>query len=73
MNKTLLLPSLVASLLLSSLSQAEESTDTAAPAEASWSGNTELGFIQTSGNSDTQSFNGKFNIVRDLQPIKTAF
>ena len=64
---------LVASLLLSSLSQAEESTDTATPAEANWSGNTELGFIQTSGNSDTQSFNGKFNIVRDLQPIKTAF
>jgi putative salt-induced outer membrane protein YdiY len=43
------------------------------PTTAIWSGNSELGFIQTNGNSDTQSFNGKFNIVRDLQPLKTSF
>lgn len=41
--------------------------------EAQWSGNAELGFIRTNGNSDTESFNGKFNIVRDKQPLKTAF
>jgi putative salt-induced outer membrane protein YdiY len=53
--------------------QVEDSQEKSAPAIAQWSGNTELGFIQTTGNSDTQSFNGKFNIVRDLQPLKTAF
>lgn len=69
MNYSILPISLLGSLLaLSTTSHAEE-----LPAAAIWSGNAELGFIQTSGNSDTQSFNGKFNIVRDLQPLKTAF
>lgn len=69
MNSPLLPISLLGSLLaLSSIANGED-----IPATAIWSGNTELGFIQTSGNSDTQSFNGKFNIVRDLQPLKTAF
>jgi putative salt-induced outer membrane protein YdiY len=38
-----------------------------------WSGDAELGFIRTNGNSDTESFNGKFHIIRDNQPLKTAF
>lgn len=67
--------------LLPSLGFAEgdETTNTeatasdAAEAVASpWSGNAELGFIQTSGNSDTQSFNGKFNLVHELDPSTTA-
>jgi putative salt-induced outer membrane protein len=81
MNKTLLSSSLFTGLLLvPSLSLAEEAITTSpeaavteAPAAAVWSGNAELGFIQTSGNSDTQSFNGKFNIVRELEPTTTAF
>lgn len=73
-NKAIASASIISSLLLPLLSQAE-STETAPSAtpDASWAGNAELGFIQTSGNSDTQSFNGKFNIVRDLQPLKTSF
>ncbi len=83
MNKTLLstnfITSLISSLfLLPNISQADEtpvasSIEPSTAALATWSGNAELGFIQTSGNSDTQSFNGKFNITRDLQPLKTAF
>jgi putative salt-induced outer membrane protein len=80
MKKTLLPSSLLTSLLLlPSLSQAE---DTGAPstdsntsevsAEATWSGNAELGFIQTSGNSDTQSFNGKFNLERQRELVTTS-
>jgi putative salt-induced outer membrane protein YdiY len=69
MNKALLSSSLFSSLLLlPSLSLAEDVN-----AAASWSGNAELGFIQTSGNSDTQSFNGKFNLVRELDPTVTSF
>lgn len=65
MNKVIISTSLVSSLLLlPSLSLAEEAT---------WSGDAELGFIQTKGNSDTQSFNGKFDIVRELQPLTSAF
>ena len=37
-----------------------------------WSGQAELGFISTSGNTDTRSFNGKFNLVHDVQPMKTG-
>ena len=80
MKKTLLSSSLLGTLLLlPSIGFAEEaataSADSAkadAPAEASWSGDAELGFIQTSGNSDTQSFNGKFSLVRELEPSKTS-
>ncbi|MEH6448988.1 MAG: DUF481 domain-containing protein [Oleispira sp.] len=87
MNQSLLTTSLFTGLFaLSNLSfateplatetQVAESADTkteTAPVIANWSGNNELGFIQTNGNSDTQSFNGKFSITRDLQPLKTAF
>jgi putative salt-induced outer membrane protein len=78
MNQSRLTICLISGLLiLSNGSVAEELQTTeveeSAPEKAQWTGNTELGFIQTSGNSDTQSFNGKFNIVRDLQPLKTAF
>ena len=74
MNKALLSSSLFSGLLLlPSLSLAENvntpsEANTGASATATWSGNAELGFIQTSGNSDTQSFNGKFNLVRELDP-----
>ena len=71
MKNTLLPISLLGSLL--ALSNISHAADEEAPSTATWTGNTELGFIQTSGNSDTQSFNGKFNIVRDLQPLKSAF
>ena len=75
---------LAAALLLAALQvQGEETAEDAAtpatdntnentPAEAIWSGNAELGFIETTGNSDTQSLNGKFSLVRDKQPLKTA-
>jgi len=36
-----------------------------------WSGEAELGFINTSGNTDTRNFNGKFNLIHDIQPVKT--
>ncbi|MGK0404909.1 MAG: putative salt-induced outer membrane protein [Oleispira sp.] len=80
MKKTLLSSSLFTGLLLlPSLSQAEDidtpntdSETTEAPADTAWSGNAELGFIQTSGNSDTQSFNGKFNLERQLEPVTTS-
>ena len=69
MNKALLPSSLFSGLLLlPSLSLAEDVN-----AASTWSGNAELGFIQTSGNSDTQSFNGKFNLVRELDPTVTSF
>ena len=72
MKKTLLSSSLFTGLLLlPNLSQAEDvdaSNTDSASTEAAWSGDAELGFIQTSGNSDTQSFNGKFNLVRTLEP-----
>jgi putative salt-induced outer membrane protein YdiY len=65
---------LLSSLLLSAnISLAEETTATEIAPSADWAGNAELGFIQTSGNSDTQSFNGKFNVSRELKPLKTAF
>ena len=38
---------------------------------ATWSGNAELGFIETSGNSDTQSLNGKFTVARKHGGLKT--
>jgi putative salt-induced outer membrane protein len=80
MNKTLLSSSLLTGLLfLPSISLAEDVTtpatdaaNTEAPAAALWSGSSELGFIQTSGNSDTQSFNGKFELVRELAPVETS-
>jgi putative salt-induced outer membrane protein len=80
MKKTLLSSSLFTGLLLlPSLSQAEDtdapstnSDTTEALAEAVWSGNAELGFIQTSGNSDTQSFNGKFNLERQREPVTSS-
>jgi putative salt-induced outer membrane protein len=71
MNNSILPISLLGSLI--ALSNVSHAADEETQAIANWTGNTELGFIQTSGNSDTQSFNGKFNIVRDLQPLKTAF
>jgi putative salt-induced outer membrane protein len=37
-----------------------------------WTGQAELGFIDTSGNTDTRSFNGKFNLAHDIQPLKTG-
>ncbi len=71
--------SFIAYLLASTTSiQAEETISTKKSVSvektipAIWSGNSELGFIQTNGNSDTQSFNGKLNITRDLQPTKTS-
>ena len=71
--------SFIAYLLASTTSiQAEETISTKESVSvektipARWSGNSELGFIQTNGNSDTQSFNGKLNITRDLQPTKTS-
>ncbi len=79
MNKVALSSCLLGSLL--SIAVTSQAADTHSPndiqsptvlPQAQWSGSSELGFIQTSGNSDTQSFNGKFNIVRDLQPLKTA-
>ena len=81
MNKTLLSSSLLTGLLfLPSISLAEDvitpatdAANTEAPAAALWSGSSELGFIQTSGNSDTQSFNGKFELVRELAPVETSF
>jgi putative salt-induced outer membrane protein YdiY len=36
-----------------------------------WAGQAELGFIDTSGNTDTRSLNGKFNLTHDQQPMKT--
>jgi putative salt-induced outer membrane protein YdiY len=39
---------------------------------ATWSGNAELGFIETGGNSDTQSLNGKFVIARKQGDLKTG-
>jgi len=79
MKKTLLSSSLLGSvLLLPTVTFAEEttapSTTTAdqAPITANWSGDAELGFIQTSGNSDTQSLNGKFSLVRELEPSTTS-
>ncbi len=83
MSKTLFFTAFLSSLfILPSISLAEESLDkddlakdsqAETPPSIIWSGNTELGFIQTTGNSSTQSFNGKFNLVRDQQPLKTAF
>ena len=64
MKKTLLATSLLSSaLILPSLSFAEEVT---------WAGNAELGFIQTSGNSDTQSLNSKFKMSREEGPFKSG-
>lgn len=62
MKRTLLFSSLV---LAGLQVQAEETTAAEAANEAIWSGNAELGFIETSGNSDTQSLNGKFAIARE--------
>lgn len=66
-------------LLLPSISSANEPEvqETQESQEAQedispWAGNAELGFIQTSGNSDTQSFNGKFNLVHELEPSTTS-
>lgn len=75
MKNTLLSTSLLSSLIaLPSISIAEETTAASEPvaAEAVWDGNAELGFIQTSGNSDTQSLNGRFNLSRELDKLKTA-
>jgi putative salt-induced outer membrane protein YdiY len=79
MKKTLLSSSLLGSLLLlptigfaeDSATPSTEAADQSAIA-AQWSGDAELGFIQTSGNSDTQSFNGKFSLVRELEPSTTS-
>lgn len=43
-----------------------------APKPAVWAGNAELGFIETSGNSDTQSVNGKFGLSREKDALKTS-
>ena len=72
--KKILSTGFISSLLLfANISFGEETTSAEIPPMANWAGNAELGFIQTSGNSDTQSFNGKFNISRELQPLKTGF
>ncbi|MFT6448699.1 MAG: putative salt-induced outer membrane protein YdiY [Oleispira sp.] len=64
MKKTLLATSLLSSaLILPSMSFAEDVT---------WDGNAELGFIQTSGNSDTQSLNSKFKVSREEGPFKSG-
>ena len=49
-----------------------ESSEAAQPSAANWAGSAELGFIETSGNSDTQSLNGKFDISREKDALKTA-
>ena len=68
MKITKLLP-LIAYLAaaISFTSQAEEEAITPV-----WSGQAELGFIDTSGNTDTRSLNGKFNLVHNVQPVKTG-
>lgn len=78
MMKTMLSSSLLGSLLLlPAVGFAEDTTPNTTDAEqdsaiVNWSGDAELGFIQTSGNSDTQSFNGKFGLVRELKPSTTS-
>ena len=67
MKKFAVLPVLVA---LSVPAFAEDAA-TETPA-AEWSGNAELGFIETSGNSDTQSLNAKFAIAREEGDLKTG-
>jgi len=66
-TKVLPLITCIASAVLSVTSHAAEEELTPA-----WSGQAELGFIETRGNTDTRSFNGKFNLVHDAQPMKTA-
>ena len=75
--KHLLLLSVLA--LATSPTYSEENTNdaaqdpSAAPASAAdWSGSAELGFIETNGNSDTQSLNGKFNLSREKDALKTS-
>lgn len=70
-KKTLLSASLFSGfLLLPTIAFAAE--DAQAAADAEWDGNAELGFIQTSGNSDTQSLNAKFKISREEGPFKSG-
>lgn len=70
MKKTLLATSILSSaLILPSLSFAAEAEATEG---ADWKGNAELGFIHTSGNSDTQSLNGKFQLSREEGPFTSG-
>jgi putative salt-induced outer membrane protein YdiY len=64
MKKNLLASSILSSvLLLPNLASAEV---------PEWQGNAELGFIHTSGNSDTQSLNSKLQLSREEGPLKSA-
>lgn len=70
MKKTLLATSILSTaLMLPSLSLAAE---TEGGQGAEWDGNAELGFIHTSGNSDTQSLNAKLKLSREEGPLKTG-
>lgn len=64
MKKNLLATSILSSvLILPNLASAEG---------PEWEGNAELGFIHTSGNSDTQSLNSKLKLSREEGPLKSA-
>jgi len=67
MKRTLICTSLIMAGLQV---QAEENATTDTADAAKWSGNAELGFIETSGNSDTQSLNGKFAVARERGDYK---
>lgn len=60
-----ILPAITCLGAISLTSQAAEEV-----ADPVWAGQAELGFIETSGNTDTRSFNGKFNLEHDIQPMK---
>lgn len=75
MKKSILNPALLSTGLISSLLLLPNITlaaEDAAQAGAEWDGNAELGFIHTSGNSDTQSLNGKLKVSREEGPFKAG-
>lgn len=40
---------------------------------AEWSGSAELGLLAKSGNTESETLNGKLNLVRDSQPWRNSF
>lgn len=69
-KKSLLSTSLISSLLL--LPTITLAAEEDAQAGAEWDGNAELGFIHTSGNSDTESLNAKLKVSREEGAFKSG-
>lgn len=69
------LKTFLASMVLagSAVAVADDTDSAGAPAPKNWTGQSELGFVSTAGNTDTQTVNAKLKLVQNLTQWENTF